>query len=377
VDVVMWVLVAMVSGAACWAAVALHEGAHALAATVLRVKVTSVEIGGGRRIGSLAVKGVPVVIAMLPFAGVTRHRGVAGRHAATRAVLLTAAGPLANLVVGAVLLAVAPPDGPGGAAARVVAVVNLGLGALTLVPVPRSRSNPHASDGWTVMAEILRRPAARRQRMAALDVTRAGDLAVAGRYGEAIAVLERVATDDPASARGAVGLYGTCLVETGDREQGDRAHGLTAFVWDASVPAAQRALLANALAWDVMIRRRPFDDQALAHAERMARLAHRLRPEDVNVLNTLAVVLVHAGRAEEADMLATRALRRLDRSAPELAAQHHAAAALVAAALGRSQDAAAHRHRAAELDVACPLLPHIDEALGRDIPPSPPAAASR
>jgi len=143
------------------ATVAVHEAAHAVAASRAGGKVNEVGVGFGPPLLRLRLRGLPVVVRLLPMGGYAAVD--AERIPPRRRIPMLLAGPLANIVAGVALLAAfrrhpveiptggrqigltgfvgalaalvqAATQGPG-ALARLAGSINLGLGVMNLLPV--------------------------------------------------------------------------------------------------------------------------------------------------------------------------------------------------------------------------------------------------
>ncbi|RKS69333.1 peptidase M50-like protein [Motilibacter peucedani] len=197
-----WVAAGVVTvGAA--VSIAVHEAGHALVARRAGFQVTSVRIGGGPRVGTVRLAGVPVDLHVVPSSGQTVHEAAGMTRATRRSVLL--AGPRANLLVaaGCAPLACLLPAVPGTVAA-VLAVHELFAWAANMA-VTAPRHGGVGSDGWQ-----LRRLAAAvpRPDLPACDVPgqhdldRASALLLAGDHDGAVAAfdvsLERLPLTHPA-----------------------------------------------------------------------------------------------------------------------------------------------------------------------------------
>lgn len=79
--------------------VVVHEGAHLLGATALRLRVREIRIGGGPRLFARQIAGMRIGFHLVPSHGYVLIRPPAGSLARTRRFVLHAAGPVANIVV--------------------------------------------------------------------------------------------------------------------------------------------------------------------------------------------------------------------------------------------------------------------------------------
>ncbi|HEY3249374.1 MAG TPA: site-2 protease family protein [bacterium] len=141
--------------------VAIHEGAHAVVAVRSGGKVREIGVGFGPALFRTRMGGIPVVLRALPLGGYAAID--IEQMPARRRIPLLLAGPLANIAVGAQLLAAtqrqpairigdgkpvgftgfigtmsalieAAGQGPG-AVARLAGAVNLGVGLMNLLPI--------------------------------------------------------------------------------------------------------------------------------------------------------------------------------------------------------------------------------------------------
>ena len=87
-----------------------HELGHALAARALNLHVFQVVVGVGKKLFECGILGVLVEFRTIPYGGYTLALPVDGRRFRVRHFIYAVAGPVANLVVALVILAVAGWD---------------------------------------------------------------------------------------------------------------------------------------------------------------------------------------------------------------------------------------------------------------------------
>jgi len=132
--------------AAGWLGGLVHELAHAVAACALGLRVREVKVGVGpslRLRAAVAGQEFPLLVGLVPLIGWCRLDD-AQRASPGRRVLVYLSGPAANLAVAVVAGSVAP----WGSWLSSLALVNLALFLVSLMPVP-------ACDGWLVLRALL------------------------------------------------------------------------------------------------------------------------------------------------------------------------------------------------------------------------------
>jgi hypothetical protein len=364
--------------------VAVHEAGHLLGCLALRVKVTGVELGSGKsRQLRFTVAGVEVSLGA-PYSGRVRHaQGVPpGRGA-----LITAAGPLANLIAAVALFAVSQ-RGNLAAAARMFSagqVENLGLLGLALLMamtgvrnlLPYQTRSGTFSDGARLLA-LLGGPfaLALRKRDASGWLPLAGTPAALHAEFKELARNEvrqlppeqatrwlRAYRDREPLAWLAVGLIGSSL-----RRQG-RIGELLALHADLPLPdgehAAPRTRAAHQLEWEVLlVPGLPASavDLAVGRVEWVLRTAE-FKPGSLEwsreaVLHTLALGKLRQGRAAEAEQLCRPIL-----AVPDLPAAARATV-LATVALARRAAGLPYQGELAEARLLDPGADLVAEAMG-------------
>ena len=278
--------------------VAIHEAGHALVAAVLGWRVCRVVIGMGRALLRFGVYGVPVEVRLFPAGGYVLPAPRDLRHARLKSALVYFAGPGAELLVLAVVIAVigrdalfTRSDDPAIIFAQSVAVVvALGVG-VNLVPL----SAPEG--GWTdglgivksgfLPREHFERSIASAHRLEVERHVELGDLDAAVR--RAAQALAR--HPDNASV---LLLLGEALVEAG-RPQEARDQ-LAPGLERAGLPVLFRIELLCAIAEA----EREMGETEIPSAERHCEQALELAPEHPRALLVHGSVLLERGRFHEA-----------------------------------------------------------------------------
>jgi hypothetical protein len=85
-----------------WALILPHELGHAVAGRALGFTQIRILVGGGRPIFSFNLLGFPVLINLVPFGGFTLSKPATERHVRWKLLVFIAAGPLVNVLLGAV-----------------------------------------------------------------------------------------------------------------------------------------------------------------------------------------------------------------------------------------------------------------------------------
>ncbi len=350
--------------------VVLHELGHAIAAWLVKVRVYAIVIGRERWWFDRDIAGVRVRIGGLMMGGAVCHEPSEGPHSRLRSILITAGGPLMNLLVAGIAFAwaAALPASLEQSLARfallMVGVASVAQGIANLWPRPvevmgRQTSNDgarivallsgHADDADKLRGggHYLRAQFAffdRRLDDARREVTRALDLLVDTMPRDACTVLWAAIACEIGDARGAVAALRPL-------------HG------DAAKDPVVRVDIANNLAWGLFLLDEPdgFEEGLAAIAD-----ARRIAPWERACLSTQACLM--AASATTGNGRATDALQLIDpfRSPPRNASEAAAlcvARGLVTAFQGDVSAARAEYERARALVVDSPILRLLERRL--------------
>jgi tetratricopeptide (TPR) repeat protein len=389
VGLLMLSLVALLASAvaALWTFTAVHETGHALCAKALGQRVYSVQMGFGRAVVTMIVRGVPVAFHLLPGAGATRYQIPSDRAPALRMGLIATAGPMANIVVGAAALWLATPLAPGREFDLLlwIGLFNVGLGLVNLIPVSPRRRATMGSDGWVIVTEILHTPHARERRsnaaarVAAADATRAATdlirvVAASRRTDDYVAALTaaRHALDlvsalaSPKRTAFNRLLLAFALVLQTTPSTIEEAKALCGDVLeDRHLSGEVRGVVANELAWAIATGVTEAVPGEMETAERWARLSCELPGNAPAYGDTLALVLVRRERYADALEAARSAADRMESDSVEHRASNLCVQALATFGLGNHDDAVAMHRQANGLDPTCPLLAEVADTLSR------------
>ncbi|HET8649224.1 MAG TPA: site-2 protease family protein [Gemmatimonadales bacterium] len=161
-----FLLSVFLGGAACVAALLIHEAGHALAALVLGVRIWGVRIGFGPRVWQGTIRGVNVDLGLIPLLGAVQlldadaramgYRDIYRRvwrfewvPGSWRALIISAAGGMANFAATMVLTWLAQPLDIHSALGSLVfysVLANLS-GFLNLLPC-------RSSDGYHIVQQL-------------------------------------------------------------------------------------------------------------------------------------------------------------------------------------------------------------------------------
>lgn len=233
-----------------WGAlVAIHEGAHAVAARACGWQVEQVVVGFGRTLLRFEVGGTPVEIRALPLIGYTQPRPTRASRQRLANALIYFAGPGIELVLVAALVAVVGYDAMtsrtdhlGVVAAQSFSIAAL-MGALINL-VPHVGPGGAWSDGMGVVMSPFLTEGHFEQRMAAPLQARAEELVAAGDPAGALELLEEAAETYP-RALGLQFAAARLLVALGKR--GDALFRLQALSRDARLEPVERRAVEEVL----------------------------------------------------------------------------------------------------------------------------------
>jgi Zn-dependent protease len=364
------------------AGVVIHEGSHAACAKGFGFPVTHVQLGCGRVLARGRVGRTLVSLHAYPFAGLTAWLPGTRRVLLSQRAAVAAAGPLANLALGLLLLGLrthAPLLTVSGAGA------NLMLFIANTLPRPPSQHGQRGNDGWQILGSVTRShraltQARRWQLQAAVTAfgasERSADLASYLR-----SAIDAAGGDHP-DAEALLAML--LLSPRATKEQ--IAEGFTRserLLRDGRAHPLWRAAALNNRAYLIAVAGWP---QLMPEAEALAREAIRWRPNEPSFSGTLALVLVRLGRDAEAGPLVLGVMQnRLEamrsatgRASPHLnrsLAANRCTLALLHVRAGRLDAARVELAAARALDPQCLLLVELDRLLCAEAPAAVPAAA--
>ena len=269
---------------------AIHEGAHALAALSMGIRVRSIEIGAGGPVAASVTRGLfSLRIRVVPLGGLTRI-GAATRAFRTRHMVVAAAGPLAELLVVALVWSW---DADGWMILVRDAIFLVGAFDVILnllIPLP-GRGNDSSR-----LIDLLRMPEDE------VAITKG-----VTRHDEIVRRLNQHDRGNPLSPE----------------ELDEIRHFFLRRLADPALTGASRGLEASNLSAVDMLTARP---DLLAEADELSAEAYDLLPIP-EIATNRGSVLVALGRDDEAVLLISRALPELDASSRDSA---HADLALAA-----------------------------------------------
>jgi hypothetical protein len=359
----------------------VHEGAHAASAKHFGFSVTQIRLGRGQTIARRTLGRTQVSLHAIPFGGLTAwNPGTRGVLPGQRAAI-AAAGPLANLALGVLLLGLrthAPDLTVAGACA------NLLLFLENVVPRPPSQNAPLANDGWQILKSLTKSHWALTQARRWQLQARVAAFGRAERTTELTfylrSTIDAARGDYPdAQALLAMHLLSPSNTKAQIAEGFARSEPL---LCDARAHPTWRATALNNRAHLIALAGWP---HLMADAEASAREALRWRPGDPSFSGTLALVLVRLDRNAEAQtILANVIQKRLDamHTATGRDLSHHKRSlaanrctlALLYARAGCTDAALAELAVARSLDPRCLLVAELDRLLGAHAEPQAAAA---
>jgi tetratricopeptide (TPR) repeat protein len=145
-----------------------HEAGHVVAARLSGFEIFQVELGVGRRVRTMEICGVRVMIHLVPWGGLTSAGSEDARLIRLRRALLYLGGPATNLALaGAYVWLVAPRSfGPSpslaGALGASFLLSNLFIGVVNLIPRHiQSQAGRIPNDGMGILSSIFARSASK------------------------------------------------------------------------------------------------------------------------------------------------------------------------------------------------------------------------
>lgn len=352
-------------------AVVVHEAGHAWACLVLGVKISAIYLGNDMSSRPRFTVGKITITLTWRFGGRVEHEGT---PSARRSALITAAGPLANLVIAAMLAGEAAAAHSTNGYALGFACMMAGMGVGNLMPF-RSRTG-RPTDGARLLASLAGGQFAEAVRFRDANgwlMVKDAPRAMRSEYTELVRDYdgplqpERTTRwlahyhENETLAWAAIGLIGRSL-----RREG-RISELLALDADLAVPAGpyvhQLTQATHTLAWEVLLvpgLPREAIGRAVSQAEWVLSTAD-FNPGDPAwyreaVLHTLALGKLRQGRYAEAEELCQPILA-LKNLIPANRATVLATIALARKALGQP-----HEHLLAEAVALAPAADLVPEA---------------
>lgn len=291
---------ALIAYIAAYAAIALHELAHAAAATLVGVGVPVFSIGGGRHVYVSRTPARWLLLGFAPSEGLIILSYPSKNGYRMKAAFISAAGPVFNLACAVALYAWLKqvegtlPAYPELAAQQLV-IFNFLLGVVNLLPF--RVNTPYgvmSSDGRSIFEAFAMTDEQ-------VDEAVGQTLFVVAYFeyvfGSKAAVVGMI---DPAIDRGDADiamkiLASAAYAETGDLDKGIRL--CRAALEADDLDRAQRAALLNNLAYALQFKKTP---DALEEAEQLSSEAYSLYPMALAIRSTRALVLVATRREREA-----------------------------------------------------------------------------
>ncbi len=276
---------------------AAHEAGHALAARLLGFRVYSITLGQGPLRFSRRLAGVDIMFRGLPRGGCTEAGTRAERWLSLRVALFIAAGPLANLV----LLALLVPRWSGGlttglAPVPLLVATNALSLLLSLLPIwPQSQTDRYRADGPTLIEALRGSASWRHDRLAAGWYLAALDAYCHQPVEQAEALLAEALAACPHDAR--------LRRLDGEMAMARQDWLAAAERFEALLSAAQPG---EARWWDALCLARclAYAQVDLARADQLTAEVTAAMPWEPLALGTRGLVLVAAGRdAEGAELL--------------------------------------------------------------------------
>ena len=291
---------ALIAYVAAYAAIALHELAHAAAATLVGVGVPVFSIGGGRQVRVSRTATRWLLLGFTPSEGLIILSYPSGNGYRMKSAFISAAGPLFNLAcAGAVYAWLKQYEGAlptyPELTAQLFVIFNVLLGVANLLPF--QASTPYgvmSSDGRSILEAFAMTD---EQVDEAVGQTLFVVAYFEYLFGSKAAVVEMV---EPVIESGSADiamkiLASAAYAETGNLDKGIRLcrAALEVDVLDRG----QRAALLNNLAYALQFKEAP---DALDEAEQLSSEAYSLCPMALAIRSTRALVLVAIDREREA-----------------------------------------------------------------------------
>lgn len=277
--------------------VVIHEAAHALAALATGMGVPEVELGRGTPLLRLRLGSTTVKISGF-HSGATHLEPRSEGLLRTRLLVVTAAGPVANLAVAAVTFWLLDPPLSGESFGVSMIIAGVLLGVVNLVPFrARRASGSLQTDGAAMLALLVDRRAGEHLAAAGrLDAAQRQYIAGGTVAPSPVAPFDRT---DPVM----LGIEGTRRIFTGEY-----AEAVTLLREAVAMPHDEevRALSLNNLAWALLLGQ---PEGWLEEAERASAEAEALSPEMEAALSTRGCILVHCGDHADARRLLLEAVR--------------------------------------------------------------------
>lgn len=332
--------------------VVVHEAGHAVVATLCGLTVTNVRIGTGPLISQITLNSVRLEFRLVPVAGAVTWTHPNVRVSRSRLALVFIAG------VGAATAAVVLLWPFVSDELRVVLAIALGLEAMNLLPATTLSPSGLPTDGAKLVALFRGRPT--RDPLHELTVR-----LVELRNRDPRAAVElaaRIHTVHPSDASW-VNLMTCRMLVPEDEIQRADLDRLTRIWNDSAIPRKSDirldpvAVCLNFCAYAQLLAGDTLPPTTLVALGDV----HAAAPTDPAIADTLAWGLISAGDVARGLELSEQSLHAV-LPEPQRAAQL-AVQAIGFAAAARFDEAHENRAEVVRLDPACPVLPHLDQAL--------------
>lgn len=291
---------ALIAYVAAYAAIALHELAHAAAAGLVGVGVPVFSIGGGRHVHVSRTRARWLLLGFTPSEGLIILSYPSRNWHRTKSAFISAAGPLFNLACAGAMYAWLKQS--GGAlpaypelAAEQFVIFNVLLGVLNLLPF--QATTPYgvmSSDGRSIIEAFAMTD---EHVEAAVGQTLFVVAYFEYLFGSKAAVVEMV---EPVVDSGDADIAMKILASAAYAENGDLEKGIRlcrAALETEGLDRGQRAALLNNLAYTLQFKATP---DALDEADQLSSEAYSLCPMLLPIRSTRALVLVATDREREA-----------------------------------------------------------------------------
>ncbi|MHB8491680.1 MAG: site-2 protease family protein [Solirubrobacteraceae bacterium] len=347
-----------------------HEGAHAACARACGFTVTHVRIGRGRAVYQRRLGNAIFSIHASPFGGSTGWRPGGTLVTRTKRAVVTLAGPLANLAVAGICWVArgyAPVILiPAACANALVFIVNV-------LPCPQGSKRDLPDDGWQLLQALFNTYWIRTLNGRMDLQERCQALERANRPSDAIRLLRQEIDQAEGDHPDAEAMLCARLLSyrRSGKEVDEGFQRSGRLFYDRRAHPVFRATALNGRAYMLALGGWP---HLMPEAEWAVRDALLRYPQQVDMRETLALILVRLGRFDEAEPIAKSVLEELRRITPlargaELGRLESGIAgtcctlALLYAHTGRREEAIGEMLEARAQDPAYPLLSEVHELL--------------
>lgn len=291
---------ALIAYIAAYAAIALHELAHAMAAALVGVGVPVFSIGGGRHVRVSRTPARWLLLGFMPSEGLIILSYPSTNWHRMKSAFISAAGPLFNLACAGAVYAWLQQS--GGAlptypklAAELFVIFNALLGAANLLPF--QATTPYgvmSSDGRSIFEAFAMTDEQVDEAVGQTFFVVAYFEYLFGSKAAVVAMVDPVIDSGDADIAVKI-LASAAYAETGNLDKGIRL--CRAALEADDLDRAQRAALLNNLAYALQFKKTP---DALEEAEQISSEAYSLFPMSLAIRSTRALVLVATDREREA-----------------------------------------------------------------------------